>query len=645
LRNSVANHRHTVYSTCLREKGGKVAKITEIKPEELDPDDRDTPLDVEEVEEVDELGLPVAEPPLPPPPSTKIGRPRDDGFPIGSRPVKDNGKSPDPALQVPNPKFQRYYSDHANAAQRSIKLWTWVKELPTWAQEIIDVYVYRDYPPLLDPPEGSNEYKYIDKLPASELFSKDEEINDKYGAGDFHLFLNVGEQRPHKRTLATAYVKGSRSFRDLPPCDKRITEMGVDGFPKWIDRNDPQCKVYVEYLRTRGIIPELHQVKKEQDAMAEAAQTNKLIDKVIEMAEGNRNKSPALESDTIKQVIDASLSGARASTEMLKDTVKTLQEQITAGKSNNGGGDLTAVLGIALDIADKISKANDPAPYLQIINKLNETVMGMKMEMLDAKIEQLKTQPAPVAQSINPVQSGVSSLKATIEDFRAIKDLFGDLGGEAAEDAVAAKMPWWGSLVSTALPVVEKVGLGLLQAYLMSQTRPGAVTASQPQSQPQQPFPMQQPPNAVQMQPASLPSPSPAPTFTNGAGNGTGTATGTTPPPITMPDPQAMLIRLIDLIQVPLTNYIIDNQGGDDFADWFIGGFGEEMYADVIKYTAPVLTMGLYSYPPIAARLAQTPRETVEKFINDFCSFNGEDWDRKKRQETEREMKEPTPIA
>jgi hypothetical protein len=609
-------------------------------PEPIDistGDEPDIDFPTPETTEPDENVAPVVS-------SGKTGRPRHDGAPPNSKRVRPG--SQDPAYSVPNPQFTKYYSDDPNAQKRTLKLWTWVKLLHVSLQSLIDVYVYRDWPPLMPANPEDDDYNNIDKFAATELWARDEDVNDKYGAGDFHVFLNVGV-KPHRRTIATAFIKGNRNFRDLPPADKRITQMGEDGFPKYIDRNDPQCKTYVEFLRARGIIPEIYQAEKERMKM-EQAQTvtetigsvERMADKLVKMAEAKATPpAPApsgtgLGSDTINNLIEASMAGAKASTEILKDTIKTLQEG--AGGGGRGGNDATAMLGIALEIADKISKANDATPYLNIISKLNESVMALKMEMLNEKIESLRQPPAP-APAPAPAQSGVGGLKGMIEDFRAIKDLMGDMGGDAAE-AVSTATGWAG-VVERGLPHIATLGQTLLQMYMASQMRgPGPAGMGQvPQPAPM-PRPMPQtPPQApglgpvLQMQP--LP-PAPAPVTQT---NGTPQAPGAAP----TPDAQAILMNALNTIQVPLSNQLHDGLDGDDFADWFIGGFGEGIYRELTAYGAAALTLGMYSFPPIATRIADLPREQVEKFVQEFCGFDGVEYDSKR----ERATKEPTPIA
>ena len=463
-----------------------MADTTEITPKEVDQDPGTEP----ETEETKQL-------------ERGPGRSRDDDLPMTARRLKPNPL--DPCSDVPYAKYAQFKSDEPNLRKRTIKLWAWLGELPPRIREKIDVYVYREWPPLIPPPipEGDDEkeYKNIDKFSATESIESDEALGDKYGAGDYKIFVNTG-LKPFRRTLATAWVKGTRDFRANPPCDKRITEMGEDGFPKWIDKNDPQCRQYIEFLRSRGIIPEIYQAEREKLKMeVQAKETesmsavermaNKMVDAVKEQAKTAAPATPALGHDTVKQVMDTAMEGAKISTEMLKDTIKTLRE----GKG--GGEDANSALTIALAIAEKISKASDPKPYLDIIAKLNESVMELKMEMLNQKIDAISKQANPAPAAPPPANNTpMGGLKSMIEDFRAIQEL---VGGGGAEEVAEKALPGWAGLIERGLPHISSLGQSLLGMYLASQNR----------TMPPMP---QQPPATVQQQPMPQPpAPTPAP--------------------------------------------------------------------------------------------------------------------------------------
>ena len=92
------------------------------------------------------------------------------------------------------------------------------------AQDMMMAYVYRDYPPLIDVPEDvkqeTHDYNYVDKLTVPLI--SDQDLNDRYGAGDFHIFLNV------EVPLTNAHwpPHSSRVIGILNPCP-RLTGVSV----------------------------------------------------------------------------------------------------------------------------------------------------------------------------------------------------------------------------------------------------------------------------------------------------------------------------------------------------------------------------------------------------------------------------------
>ena len=85
-----------------------------------------------------------------------------------------------------------------------------------------------------------------------------------------------------------------------------------------------------------------------------------------------------------------------------------------------------------------------------------------------------------------------------------------------------------------------------------------------------------------------------------------------------------------------------DAENGDGFADWFIGGFGEITHSELVSnYGEQGFVMGLYSYPPLVARLADVPQPDVQKFVHGFMTFDGDEYDKKQAAKMKRE---PVPI-
>jgi len=585
-----------------------------------------------------------------PPPATSAALPSSPSpagtarkFPVGKVPPGVFQKKPpsvDPDRTVPNPKFQKYYSDHPNPAQRTIKLWQWWNELPPGPKDQLIAYVYRDFPPLLTPLEDSGEYDYIDKV--VEPFENDKDFNDKYGAGDYHVYINTISVPP--RTLALGFIKGSRDFKSQPPSDRRIGEMGEDGWPKWIDRNDPQCKTYIEFLRARGVLPELHQIEKEKEKMAQAETTTKLIeqnreltDKIFNIAEKATAAAAAapkeapgasLAGDALRSAFESATTAGKIGNELLRDAIKTMQDTLSTGRNN--GPDTAEMLKVAMDLADKMSRTHDASPYVDAIMRLNETVAALKAELASRQV---------TAQTQQATNGGVSGIKSMVEDLRAVKDLMSDLSGGDGEVEVA-KMPWWAGMLSSVMPHLATTAQSLFSMYMLSQQRAAGVPVPQPGASPgfsgvpQQPQPQPAPGNVIAM-PMPLAAPGStdygtgtAPPPANGAINGN-PAPASAPAPGTGLSPLAL--QILSVIQLPLRNQLRDGLSGADFADWFIGGFGEQVYNTLIGFAEPVIVSAIYA-SPVAQQITDIPREQVEKFVHEFCTFNPEEYDRMRRE-------------
>lgn len=535
----------------------------------------------------------------------------------------------------PDPPFKQYNSDDLNPSQRTLHLWKFWGELPERFKSKISAYVYRIYPPLLDPPDDSKEYKYIDVVTAP--FKADRDLNDRYGAGDYRVFVNVHDKK--KRNLAVGMIKGNRDFKSMPPADRRITELDERGRPRWIDINDPQCKSYVEFLRTRGLMPEAWEAKRE----AEMEQHTDVLKSVLSMNRELIDKATSKKEDsaplheTVGKVIAVSMEGAKAGQEILKGTIQTLQEQLSKGNNNPSNAD---TLKIALQIAEMISKQSDPTPYMQMITKLNETVSGLQMERLNEKIEQLRS----VQQPANGATQNLSQL---IEEFKRIQDLVG--GGEER----SPRMPGWLTAVQALADPLSRIVGNLTQAFLVSRMPQGMGGIPMPPASP--PPGYAPPPSAPAPPPAIAPlahvapeafAPAPAaaaPSYRDPRlypnqemyeQQQPAAPQQQQPQPAAGGDPHMMLLVSI---APAFLNQLRDGLGGDDLADWLVGGYGERVFADLItraKSTGlpshQALLMLIDSYPPLANELARENRADVERFVREFAEFDGEAYDRKR---------------
>src|SRR5271155_328418 len=525
---------------------------------------------------------------------TRRGRPSSKGAPPGSAPqptaTQKNG------IRVPDPKYKTYYSDSENPNQRTKAFWNWWNQLPTTFKERCVAYVYRDWPVLIHiDKDETDELSSIDCISGMEPIQNDADLNDRYGAGDFHIFFNEA-LLPGRRTLAKLFVKGSRDLKSRPPSDRRINDV------QQIELTDPQNNGYVAYLRGRGMLPEQVSLKEKEGQVASIeavremnATVNKLTDKVINMAENKSRNSPGAD-ETLKVLTQASINAneiqadaAKRSNEMLHETIRGMRE-LEQQSNGRGGG-----LGEALEVGDKLGlighRGGDSDEVKELRARLDK-IQDDRMRALEEEVKAARIAGPAQAASSSPfghVKEGLSALK---EFKTAMEDLSGGKEPSMAEEvADIAGMPKW-------LPMVLQFGAPLLNnmlnVFLVSRgMTPGPMVAPGPMpgmggmpgngpgpfpGQPgQQPTPMPRPAQPSPPQPAQpgLPpaatAPTPSPEMS---------ASGT-PTYGLHPDIADLLFE----IKTPLTQYIASGDAtGEDYAGVFADSYGLEAFNTVAGF-------------------------------------------------------------
>lgn len=553
-------------------------------------------------------------------------------------------------VPVTAPKFSTFYSDQDNAAQRTKAAYNYWKGLTAAQKERIQAYVYRDWPVLKPIPDELKEYKYIDKILGNEPILDDNDLMDKYGSGDYHIFLNqelspeVAKQlrEPVKRTLATLYIRGRRDLQSRPPCDKRVSDIDQ------VDLLDPVNKSYVEFLRMRGKLPEQQSKDKAEaematvEAMKEMASTNaRMVDKVIDMAREDRQHQPPPTADAaaLSNVIGIMSDAAKRSNEMLQDTITSIRE-----KDGSGGADM---LNTALSLAERLTAAatsgrgnGEDSALLKEVQELRNQVTTMQNERianLERRLEQAAEKasapppPPPPAQPLGQF----SSIEEGIGAFKKMKTLVeevtggGGKGGDSeGEDGPAG--PAWLRTVGTVMPHVSTVVTAARDMFAIWQMgQRGGVPGQMPQGPPQPQQPQSQPQQSMQYQqgqPVQQPYSQPGPVLVQ---------------PQQQIQPQVMglpaeVVELLSSIKISFLNHLEGFASGEkdpetgklmltgaEFADWFIGGFGEEYYKNVAQYGETQLLQAVYAFSPIASKLSETkatPEQVVE-FIHDFVTL------------------------
>lgn len=540
----------------------------------------------------------------PEPPKRQRGRPRKDGAPPSGTPSTPETIA---GTDIPNPPFTRYAHDHKNPNQRTTKLWRWVDELPEWSKPLLETYIYREWPVLTKPPkldgEGNKippfeqEPGYVAKAFHPELPDSDQAFIDRWGAGDYMFYLKFNPVGGKRRTLCQGWVKGTHDFRTYPPVDDRIDDVAN------LDLFDPGNGSYIKWLKSQGKIKDEDKDEREKEEMSAQAevlgkvieQNTKLIERTLDAAE--RRNEPAA------PVAPAAVPGQE--TETMLGIFERLQALIGANKT---GSDVPALMQSAIAMAQAISKANDPAPYMERIQKLETEIRQRESEQRAKELSDITEQLRDLKASGGAPLQTVPT-KSLVEQIKDAREMLDQLGmGDDGPTRNGSKMPWWAEtflpLVEKSLPQILNLGMAALMPRAQPQPTPAAVPLHQhPQ---QQPVPQQQIPGPQLVQQPPAPQAQP------------------------QADPQQQaILEILTAIAGPVVSSIANGEGGDDFADQFITEHGQRGYRMISQFSAEEITQTLYGFPLTAGNMAQFPRDRVLKFTEEFKSYDAAEYEKK----------------
>lgn len=514
------------------------------------------------------------------------------------------GSQPIAADDVPNPRIRKFYSDHDNKAQKTSALWPWWGKLAPSMKDIIEAHVYREWPVLLDP--SGDEKKFSDKIIGSEPIEHDQDFVDKYGAGDYHIYLNVNPAIGSRRTLAEAWIRCSHDFKKYPPTDRRIDDVTN------VDLADPRNSTYVGWLRATGKIAD-NGIRKEED-MAQAALVDKLLDQnkdLMDRAIADAKSEPSVPSNGQAEAVNVVAEGAKKTQDMMLSTFQGLLATVQGGKGDSRGDLLNA-----LEIAKVIASVNSPnTEKVEELRARLDDERDKRAEDNRQRIEELHRQELKALnEKLDRISTGGAPLqtvptKSLIDQIKEAREMLAELGMD--DDGPArngSKMPWW---AESFLPVIEKSLPQLLQmgtAFLM----PRAPAPQQPplhQSM-QQPQPQQiPPPQQQQVGPQAVPPPQQQPPQANEEG--------------------AAIQRILVQISGPVVDYLSRDEGGDDFADWFCSEYGRRDYKLISKFSAEEITQALFSFQLTAPHMTQFQQAKVIEFSKAFREYDPDAYDAK----------------
>ena len=368
--------------------------------------DLDVETVVEEVETGDE-GPPLEEESTP----KRDGRPRLDGMPVGTA-------APVRKLPFPRPRFKKWGTD-LNKDQQMRGFCGYWKELPTWAKDRAILYVYREHPILLPPPEvdGKAEYfKYIDKISGNEPLDGEIDLLNRYGCGSYFLLFNDVESHGRERTVCVVNVSGvgGSDYRSNPPGDQRIDDVGQ------VDLAHPANKAYVSYLRANGKLPDPGQEEKDMAVVASVEKTvdrvldenQKLTQQLLDMAK-ERREEPAkpVESQSpsgVKESIEVVADAAKKANQMVVDASVQSTKMLEAAKGAAGGGGNGITLTEVLALVTQMSKPSDNPELMEMRRQMHESNM-LQIKGMQDQIKTLLEDRTAGKTPFGTVDAGVES--------------------------------------------------------------------------------------------------------------------------------------------------------------------------------------------------------------------------------------------
>ncbi len=479
-------------------------------------------------------------------------------------------------------------------------------------------YVYRTFPVTeANPPgdfvdqETEKKTKYIDCT--SQPFENDEDVWNRYGAGDYKMYLNDSEHPGRAKTQMVCYFSGTREWEKYPPLLDLRTVVATD----------PKNGSYVRYLQSKGLMPKPGTTEGEDEEMAGEAlrdmvgTVKELTDKVIDMAHRPAVQQPVPIPQVTPRDRDASAAVDAA--------VSSLS------KANDAG--LTMMKSAFDTVAQIQAKAGDP---IETLNKLVSTVRNIfpqqdtsglerllmesqrKTEALEAKLDQItdsikdqrikdleaKLSLQAQQQQGQPPKDALTQAREFAQLQREMKEIFGVNGNPSSSSdddeekpGREPREPWYAKhapmLIGAASFLVSGIA-SIVHNQAVARTGQGNPTP------PPAPPPDMIPPG-VQQVAAGLVGAPPMPEHQQ-----------------SMSAQEQQIAGFIGAIRIPLERHLDDNATGHDFADWLIASFGANIYEQVKQQGAAQIFGAIQRYAPeLFTKMQQIPQRS-ELFVQEF---------------------------
>lgn len=544
-----------------------------------------------------------------------------------------------PAIGVPTPKFRMWKSDSTNPNQRVKPFCNYWNGLPQWAKENTLLYVYREFPVLLyvdRTPDSENkdyknqEFNYIDKISGAEPLQDETDLLHRYGCGNYKLVFNALVTGKPNRTLCTVYVTnlGGGDFKSNPPTDRRISDV------KNVDLNYPSNASYVSFLRGQGLLPNQIDAIKEGQEMAtlevvkeQQKTTDRLLEAVLDGAKERGNRQPqdsGLMEKAVSGAMDVVKEGSKAAIQITREANEYANKVRGEVNSQQPTAD---PLETAIKLMGLIhgGAGKDDAEVIELRRQMDQ----IRNDQMTAMREELKImrealmKPTNTGNPFDYMKGGMESLRgmmATVDEIRG----GGESKSNVAEDiADAAGAPKW---LTSAMPIIGQLGRAA-EAYFSMRAQQNMPPGTY---QPPPPPPTQYAPPTQQWAPSTAPTPGPQLVAARHP-------LGTLDP--TQFDPE--LSQLLTSISIPLQGHLSSPDAtGTDFADWFIGGFGESTYNQIVEFGVDNVVGALYSFQPTLQAIQQFPTEKVQGFVAEFLNPKFEDQEEGEEPESEKESED-----
>lgn len=566
-----------------------------------------------------------------------------------------------PAMGVPEPKFRKFKSDATDPHQRTKSFYNYWNGLPDWARENTLCYVYREHPVLIwidrdkEDKSPDQEFNYIDKISGTEPLQDDSDLLNRYGCGNYKLTFNAIIAGQANRTLCNVYAVnlGGGDYRSNPPTDRRITDS------KNVDLDHPSNKAYVAYLRGVGLLPsQIDAIRGENDMATvevlkeQQTTTNKLVDALVDRTKEKATpQDPGFMERAVSGAMEVVKEGSKAAIQITREANDYANKVREKADAQTPQVATESPLSIALQIVE-LMKGGAGAGDAEVIS-LRAQMDKLRDDQVSILREELKSlrEARTASSSTNPFDY----MKSGMEALRGMKSTIDEITGGTEKEtpnvveeaAESAGVPKW--VTQIAMPLIGQVAQAAQGFFAMRAAQnmpPGQYPPGyppQPTGSPQQPgFPPQQYPPQQWNGPGYPPQQQPQAT------SAPGPQLVQARHPLATLDPAQFtpeLTQLLHAITIPLQMHLTDEDAnGTTFADWFMGGFPENTYNQIVQFGPDGVIAALYSFPPTLQVVQQFPVDKVQAFVAEFLNPQFEDQGAGEAEEEEEDGKEKEPV-